>query len=75
VRAVVIETRFNDRAGAEAELPDLVSRVVNACRSGNRDGRVESDDGAQALAGIARDTPAGAVSTTNVEPGEAPAHA
>ena len=27
MHAVVIEATFNDRAGADAELPDLVSRV------------------------------------------------
>ena len=35
----------------------------------------ESEDGAQVLAGIARATPAGAVSTGTVEVGEVLAHA
>lgn len=87
MHAVVIEGTFNDRAGAEAELPDLVSRVsgmpgfVTGYWVASSDDRAtaivvfESEDGAHALANIARETPAGAVSTDTVEVGEVLAHA
>jgi hypothetical protein len=85
--AVVIQATFNDRAGAEAELPDLVSRVsampgfaagywvATSADKGTALVVFDSEDGAQALASIARNTPPGAVSTGNVEVGEVLAHA
>jgi hypothetical protein len=67
---VVIGATFNDRAGAEAELPDLVSQASampalqpdtgwqTSADKGTALVVFDSEDGAQALAGIARDTPA-----------------
>jgi len=85
--AVVIPATFNDRAGAEAELPDLVSQVSGmpgfvagywVATSADRGTAMvvfESEDGAQALAGVARDAPPGAVTAGTVEVGEVLARA
>jgi hypothetical protein len=87
MHAVVIRGTFNDRAGAEAELPDLVSQVsamlgsvagywvATSADQGTSIVVFESEDGAQALASMARDAPAGAVITGSVEFGEVLAHA
>lgn len=82
----MIPATFNGRAGAEAELPELVSQVsrmpgfvagywvATSANHGTAMIAFESEDSAQALASMARDTPAGGVSAGNVKVGEVLAH-
>ena len=83
MHAVVIVTKLNDRTAARAALPDLVSLVSGmqgfvsghwvASPSEDRGSAMivfESEDAAEALASIARQTPDAAVTTESVTVGE-----
>jgi len=85
--AVVIPVTFNDRSAAEGELKGLVAQVSGmsgfvagywVALSQDKGTAMVLFDGeasAQALAGVARGAPAGAVTTGSVEVGQVIAHA
>jgi hypothetical protein len=85
--AVIIPVTFNDRSVATAELDGLVPQVSGMPGfvagygvSLSEDEGVamivfDSEDGAQALAAVAKDAPAEAVTSGTIEVGEVMAHA
>jgi hypothetical protein len=87
MHAVLIPVEFTDVPAAKAELPDLIAQVsgmpgfVAGYWVGLEGGRgtavivFEAEEGAQALADVARRTPSESVTTGSVEVGEVWAHA
>ncbi len=87
MHAVVIPVTFNDRSAAEGELPGLVAQVSGtpgfvagywlaiSQDKGTAMVVFDAEEPAQALATIARSTPAGAVTSGTIEVGEVMAHA
>jgi hypothetical protein len=85
--AVVIPVTFNDRSAATAELEGLVPQVSGmpgfvagywvslSQDKGTAMIVFDSEDAAQALAGVAKGAPAGAVTSGTIEVGEVMAHA
>ena len=87
MHAVVIPVTFEDRAAAQDELDELVSRVSAtpgfvagywvALSQDNGTSMIvfETEQAAESLATIARGAPAGGVTVGNIEVGEVMAHA
>jgi len=85
--AVLIAVTFNDRSAATAELEGLVPQVSGmpgfvagywvslSQDKGTAMIVFDSEDGAQALAAVAKGTPPGAVTSGTIEVGEVMAHA
>ncbi len=85
--AVVIPVTFNDYSAAEAELDGLVPQVSGmpgfvagywvsfSKEEGTAMIVFDSEDGAQAVAAMAKGTPPGAVTSGTIEVGEVMGHA
>jgi hypothetical protein len=87
MHAVMIPVTFNDRSAAEGELPGLVAQVSGtpgfvagywvamSQDQGTAMIVFDAEEPAQALATIARNAPAEAVTSGTIEVGEVMAHA